>query len=308
MQIAITCPDPVLNSQARQYFTRHMRVLEQCTSSTQPEIQQQINALREAFSRDTSKPFELKQTLGMHSPVMDQHLLASAVPTQPMQQPVVGQNSSGSSWPLSNSEISPKTTNSASEYMQSFDAATASASMPSANVVAFNTSSFDIPSSAAYPTQNFSHVTGTAYQQPYSLERVPSNEQTPPVWDPSGIISQWNTAFGPQPNPPHTSPPTAQYTPASSASILRQPIPQQPVSAGMQASFYQPPAVAAIRPQAQQTSIPGAGYSTMPAVTPNMWQDAFTSAYVSGHGQKRFRDESVDLNGMYDPYGTKRRG
>jgi hypothetical protein len=292
-----------------------MRVLEQCTSSTQPEIQLQINALREAFSRDTSKPFELKHTLGMHSPVMDQHLMTSTIATQSIQQPAVSQTSSGPSWPLPNSDVSPKTTNPASDYMQSFNTAAATASMPGASAVAFNTSSFDIPSSTAYPTQNFSHVTNAAYQQPYSLERVPSNEQhTPPVWDPSGIFSQWNTAFGPQPNPQQPSPPAAQYTPAStsSASMLRQAMPQQPVSAGMQASFYQPPAAAAaVRPPPQHTSMPGSGYPGMPAVptvTPNMWQDAFTSAYVSGHGQKRFRDDSVDLNGIYDPYGAKRRG
>ena len=175
--------------------------------------------------------------------------------------------------------------------------------------MAFNTSSFDLPSSTAYPTQNFSHVTSTAYQQPYSLERVPSNEQsTTPVWDPSGIFSQWNTAFGPQPNPQQPSPPTTQYTPVSSASMMRQGMPQQPVSAGMAASFYQPPAAAAVRPPPQHTPIPSGPFPGMPTVTPNMWQDAFTSAYVSGHGQKRFRDESADLNGMYDPYGGKRRG
>jgi hypothetical protein len=288
-----------------------MRVLEQCTSSTQSEVQQQINALREAFSRDTSKPFELKHTLGMHSPVMDQHVMTSGITTQSMQQPAIIPSAAGQSWPLPHNEVSPKTTNSASDYMQSFDAATAGAPVPGASAVAFNTNSFNLPSSTTYPTQNFSHVANTAYQQPYALERVPSNEQhTPPVWDPSGIFSQWNTAFGPQPNPQQPSPPEVQYTPgSSSASLLRQPMPQQqPVSAGMAASFYQPPAAAAVRPPPQHTPVPGGTYSGMPTVTPNMWQDAFTSAYVSGHGQKRFRDESVDLTGIYDPYGTKRRG
>lgn len=285
-----------------------MRVLEQCTSSTQLEIQQQINALREAFSRDTSKPFELKHTLGMHSPVMDQHAVTNGITTQSMQQPAVMQSAVGQGWPLPHNDVSPKTTNPTSDYMQSFDATTASASMPGANPVAFNTNSFDLPSSTAYPTQNFSHVATTAYQQPYSLERVSSNEQsTTPVWDPSGIFSQWNTAFGPQPNPQQPSPPTAQYTPVSSASMMRQTMPQQPVSAGMAASFYQPPAVAAVRQQ-QQTPIQSGPFPGMPTVTPNMWQDAFTSAYVSGHGQKRFRDDTGDLNGVYDPYGGKRRG
>jgi hypothetical protein len=289
-----------------------MRVLEQCTSSTTPEIQQQIHALREAFSRDTNKPFELKLTLGMHSPVMDQHPVVNIAASQSMQQPVVSQPTSNPGWPLTTPDDPPKTVGAAAGYMQHYDAASATTSMPNPNAVTFNTSSFDIPTSTAYPAQNFSHVTNTAYQQPYSLERVPSNEQqTTPVWDPSGIFSQWNTAFGPQPAAPtQPSPPAAHYSqPTSAASLLRQPLPQQPVSAGMQASFYQPPvATAALRGQPQQTQIPAAGFAPMPTVTPNMWQDAFTSAYVSGHGQKRYRDASVDLTGVYDPYGAKRRG
>jgi hypothetical protein len=260
-----------------------MRVLEQCTSSTTPEIQQQIHALREAFSRDTSKPFELKLTLGMHSPVMDQHTLVNIAVSQSIQPPVVSQPSSNPGWPLTNNDDPPKPVGTAPGYMQHYDATSATTSMPNPNAVTFNTSSFDIPTSTAYPAQNFSHVTNPAYQQPYSLERVPSNEQqTAPVWDPSGIFSQWNTAFGPQPAPTQPSPPAAQYS--------------------------QPVATAALRGQQQQPPMPGAGFTPMPTVTPNMWQDAFTSAYVSGHGQKRYRDESVDLTGVYDPYGAKRRG
>jgi hypothetical protein len=290
-----------------------MRVLEQCTSSTTPEIQQQIHALREAFSRDTSKPFELKLTLGMHSPVMDQHTLVNIAVSQSMQQPVATQPSSNPGWPLTNNDDPPKPVGTAAGYMQHYDAASATTSMPNPNAVTFNTSSFDIATSTAYPAQNFSHVSNPAYQQqPYSLERVPSNEQqTAPVWDPSGIFSQWNTAFGPQPAPTQPSPPAAHYSqPTPGASLLRQPLPQQqPVSAGMQASFYQPPAATAALRGQQQAQMPPAGFSPMPTVTPNMWQDAFTSAYVSGHGQKRYRDEgSVDLTGVYDPYGAKRRG
>jgi hypothetical protein len=231
--------------------------------------------------------------------------------SQSIQLPVVNQPSSNPGWPLTNNDDPPKPVGTAPGYMQHYDAASATTSMPNPNAVTFNTSSFDIPTSTAYPAQNYSHVTNPAYQQPYSLERVPSNEQqTTPVWDPSGIFSQWNTAFGPQPAPTQPSPPAAQYSqPTPAASLLRQPLPQQPVSAGMQASFYQPPvAAAALRGQQQQPPMPGAGFTPMPTVTPNMWQDAFTSAYVSGHGQKRYRDESVDLTGVYDPYGTKRRG
>lgn len=246
----------------------------------------------------------------MHSPVMDQHVLVNIAASQPMQHPVAPQPSSNPGWPLTTDDSS-KTAGTSTGYMQPYDAASATASMPNPNAVTFNTSSFDIPTSTAYPAQNFSHVTNAAYQQPYSLERVPSNEQqNAPVWDPSGIFSQWNTAFGPQATPTQPSPPAAQYPqPTSTASVLRQPLPQQPVSAGMQASFYQPPVGStALRGQQQQTQVPGAGFTPMPTVTPNMWQDAFTSAYVSGHGQKRYREESVDLTGVYDPYGAKRRG
>jgi len=46
-----------------------MRVLEKCTSSwPMPDMQQQIDALREAFSADTRKPFVLKATFPYGSP------------------------------------------------------------------------------------------------------------------------------------------------------------------------------------------------------------------------------------------------
>jgi hypothetical protein len=68
-QVAMTSPDPDLNTDARDYFTRHMRILERCSSSwPMPDMQQQIDALREAFSADTRKPFVLKPTFPYGSP------------------------------------------------------------------------------------------------------------------------------------------------------------------------------------------------------------------------------------------------
>lgn len=68
-QVALTSPDPDLNSDAREYFTRHMRILEKCSSSwPMPDMQQQIDALREAFSADTRKPFVLKPSFPYGSP------------------------------------------------------------------------------------------------------------------------------------------------------------------------------------------------------------------------------------------------
>lgn len=68
-QVAITCPDPDLNNDAREFFVRHMRILEQCTRVLpMPEMLQQVNNLRQAFSADVTKPFELKPTFPFGSP------------------------------------------------------------------------------------------------------------------------------------------------------------------------------------------------------------------------------------------------
>jgi hypothetical protein len=74
LQASITSPDPELNSEARDYFARHMRILEQCTPHwPMPEVHAQINGLREAFSADTSQPFELKPSFPFGSP-SSQHI------------------------------------------------------------------------------------------------------------------------------------------------------------------------------------------------------------------------------------------
>jgi hypothetical protein len=65
-----------------------MRVLEHCLASSTPEMQGQINALREAFSADTTLPFELKATLGLRSPVMDNHSTPSSTHSDPTSAPV----------------------------------------------------------------------------------------------------------------------------------------------------------------------------------------------------------------------------
>lgn len=72
--MAITSPDPDLNSDAREYFTRHMRILERVMAAwPMPDMQKQIDAVREAFSADTSKPFVLKQSFPYGSPRSSNH-------------------------------------------------------------------------------------------------------------------------------------------------------------------------------------------------------------------------------------------
>ena len=69
VKVAITSPDPEFYTDARDYFTRHMRILEKCSQTWPlPEIEPQIESLRQAFSADTSRPFELRASFPYGSP------------------------------------------------------------------------------------------------------------------------------------------------------------------------------------------------------------------------------------------------
>ena len=70
----MTSPDPEFHHDARDFFTRHMRILEQCSSSwPMPEVQAQIDSLRIAFSADINRPFELKSSFPYGSPPEPYH-------------------------------------------------------------------------------------------------------------------------------------------------------------------------------------------------------------------------------------------
>ena len=165
------------------------------------------------------------------------------------------------------------------------------------------------PSTMAYPTTTYQmapnsfntgsmpHVTA-APQSAFPLEPVVNSEQPPaPVWDPSGIFQQWSTAFGGAPAP--------------------QPVPQPQVGGPRMPNASASGMHSQYSPTSQQTmygtqQVPNSGAAAIPettppipTVTPLMWQDAFTTAYVSGHGNKRYRDDGMDPN-SYNQY--KRRG
>ncbi|KKK23780.1 C6 finger domain protein [Aspergillus ochraceoroseus] len=87
--VAITSPDPDFHTDAREFFTRHMRILEICSSAwPMPEIQAQIDSLRLAFSANITRPFELKPTFPYGSPsepYQPSPTLDSQFPPQPSQ-------------------------------------------------------------------------------------------------------------------------------------------------------------------------------------------------------------------------------
>lgn len=279
-----------MNTQARQYFTRHMRVLEHCLPSSTAEMRVQINALREAFSADTTQPFELKPTLGLRSPTMEDHSTPESSNSAPTSVPTTLPNQTWSNMDAASS----KTMTPATEYGPPFDnmaghGMTGRPSLP-------HNGSYG---HSAYSGQSIPQVT-SASQIGYALEPVISGEQQTPVWDPSGIFNQWNTAFGGAQAPPsQPSPPDPRRMQPTSAPMMPN---QSPINTQQIYGTQQFP----VNPN---SVVPDATPPVMqPTVTPVMWQDAFTSAYVSGHGQKRYREASVDHTAYGHYSNNKRRG
>ncbi|KAG6000352.1 hypothetical protein E4U21_005561 [Claviceps maximensis] len=67
--VAIVSPDPDLNSDAREYFQRHMRLMETVMEAwPMPDLQKQVDAIREAFSADIRRPFVLRPSFPYGSP------------------------------------------------------------------------------------------------------------------------------------------------------------------------------------------------------------------------------------------------
>lgn len=265
-------------------------MLEHCIPNASAEMQTQIETLREAFSQDTSQPFQLKRALGLRSPSIESQSNSLVGVSEPQSTTLQGTGL----WPHLQDAQSSKTLSPASEYSQPFSDMQGQPAGP------LRTSSFDLlQMQGGYGTTNLQRVT-SAPQTSYALEPVISNEQTTPVWDPSGIFNQWNTAFGPPSVPSAAAQPTTSMpdprTQIASAHMLQQ-SQAMPSQQALYSSQQIPPTSNPMVPE----TVP-----SMPTVTPVMWQNAFATAYVSGHGHKRYRDESFDIN-VYDQY-QKRRG
>ena len=167
--------------------------------------------------------------------------------------------------------------------------------------VSLASNSYPMLAQADYNSTNLHRVT-SAPQQSYALTPVVSNEQTSPVWDPSGIFNQWHTAFGGQSQPSPSQPTRQSPVDYRSLPTSAPMIPQQQPTSG-QYPLYSAPQLQV--PQPRTTAALPEQVPSMPTVTPNMWHDAFTNAYVSGYGNKRNREESVDMS-AYNPYQRRR--
>ncbi|KAJ5915351.1 hypothetical protein N7466_011284 [Penicillium verhagenii] len=187
--VAITSPDPEFNSDAREFFTRHMRILERCSTAwPMPEIQAQIDSLRLAFSADTNRSFELKPSFPYGSPSEGYQ------PSPPMDahyHPHLGQVSS---------------------HVQSR--------------VGFNTHPITPPISAGAEdsksdTSSQLQSLGMVPHQPpttHPLDQPLVDENT---WDPTRIINQWDMAFSVNPSTVSAnSPPMQMSNPAQPMSNM----------------------------------------------------------------------------------------
>ena len=252
-----------------------MRLLEVCTPAWPAEdMQAQILSLRQAFSADISKPFELKSNFPYSSPAPQ--LSHTPPPIEiPYERPNITSHPSQDQTQFHSTPMTPPISAGHDDPNDGSMAATSltmlaagrSASMPGSQIGDDNTS--------WNPTRIFEYA-GKSLTDDSLVGRKIANVQQ----------SQWHTAFGTPPPthitiPPGGNIPQPPYSPtASTVSHDLSHIPQQqfPVSSSMSPTpqmqahhgTYSPP-----------TSNPN------PYVTPTMWQDTVANAYVPSNELKR---------------------
>jgi len=257
-----------------------MRILETCTPSwPMPEMQQQVNNLRQAFSADVTKPFELKPTFPFGSPQVPPQsspssnpgTFRSRLPSQqsPLEQPgQVKYHAHPITPPIS-----------ASDHDTTADS-------PVAQSLVMMASGQRAPQSA----------TGLQMQEPVQ-------------WNPQRIFecvfvllpycflhtwltrhSQWNVAFGTPPSSTASqSSPPLRRPPTGNAYELRTPQETNQPNYPMPNVSPQPNSL-----PGAQSQLPTSSYATPGAtyVTPTMWQEVVASSFP-GDGLKRRWDHGA---------------
>ncbi|OAK93543.1 hypothetical protein IQ06DRAFT_93612 [Phaeosphaeriaceae sp. SRC1lsM3a] len=268
--VAITCPDPDIHGDARDFFIRHMRILETCGPSFPiPEMQQQVNSLRQAFSADITKPFEMK-------------------PTFPFGSPQVASQSS----PLSNH----------GSYRSRHPSQTSPLEQP--GQVNYHAHPITPPISASDRDAKADSPVAQSLVMMASGQRAPAPShgmqmQEPAQWNPQRIFDQWNVAFGtPPPSATsQTSPPLRPGPPGNNNFDMR--TPQDPSQSNYNLASASPQS--AVMPGAASQLPPSTGYaSNNPSyVTPSMWQEVVASSFPDGlkrrwdHGGSSVPDQQM---------------
>ncbi|PTB74556.1 hypothetical protein M440DRAFT_1440022 [Trichoderma longibrachiatum ATCC 18648] len=242
--VAIVSPDPDLHTDARQFFTRHMRIMEKVMEAwPMPELQRQIDAVREAFSADVRKPFALKPSFPYGSP----HPSHSASPpgyraaqrAGSMEQAL--DSSGGQTVSYLSHPISPPISNGPLDSKSDSPSAQSLVMMPQA--------------------------VGPGISQNMALPEQPA-------WNPAKIFEQWNTTFGtPAQSDPNPVSPASSLNMSSSSGAPEVPTiddvhaVNSSLSAGSQHSI----------PPHQYAAAPVPTF-----ITPAMWQQSVASVYEGG--------------------------
>ncbi|KAL7778992.1 hypothetical protein CFE70_008495 [Pyrenophora teres f. teres 0-1] len=267
--VAVTCPDPDINHEARDFFVRHVRILETMSPHfPMPEMQQQVNSLRQAFSADCSKPFELKPTFPFGSPQV-------APQTSPMSQ-------HGSYRPRHPSHPSPLEQPGQVNYH--------------AHPITPPISASDRGSKADSPVAQSLVMMASGHRgpQPNSSMQLPDNAH----WNPQRIFDQWNVAFG---TPPPTSA-SSQSSPPLRPNPSGNDYDLRPAQGGMQTNYQMSntsPSPSNVHGPPGQMP-PSSTYANAAPVyvTPTMWQEAVASSLPDGlkrrwDGNSAMADQSM---------------
>ncbi|KAK1255132.1 hypothetical protein MKX08_009127 [Trichoderma sp. CBMAI-0020] len=242
--VAIVSPDPDLHTDAREFFARHMRIMETVMEAwPMPELRRQIDAVREAFSADIRKPFVLKPSFPYGSP----HPSHSASPPA-----FRGMERAGS-------------------MEQVLDTS-------GTQTVSYISHPISPPiSTGGLDSKSDSPSAQSLVMMPQTVgPGMPPNMTMPeqPAWNPAKIFEQWNTTFG---TPAHTEP--NPVSPASSLNIASSSgAPEIPSLDDIQAvnSSLPPGSQHSISPQ-QYAAAPVPNF-----VTPAMWQESVANVYEGG--------------------------
>ena len=318
--IAICSPDTEFNSDARDYFVRHMRILERCVSAWQmPETEAQINGLRAAFSADLDKPFQLRESFPMGTPPGDSQASPAQLvpagqsqthPAQNMQQGVgslPSQQQQQQHHPL----MIPAYPNQQMAQMQQQGSYLAT---PPVSAVSGDSKPQSPQSYHDYDVhqQNFQSLSQNSY---YQAAIIPEQ----PQWNPTPIIDQFSTAFAipasalaPPSSYNSSSPnhaPTSAHsytTPSPSFAAGTYPPPQQPQRQPQ--PYYQQSPHQVQQPQHPQHPYIDTAHAA--AVAASMQQQQTPQSanpYISGGGYVTPRQWQQSVASVYDPGGLKRR-
>jgi hypothetical protein len=250
--VALTSPDPELNHDARDYFTRHMRILEKTMPSWPlPEMLKQIDAVREAFSVDIRKPFVLKPSFPYGSPHPSHPSPPRAASFKP---PMLR-------------------TGSIDQGLDSHLGQHSQVSYANHPITPISTASGDNKSDSSPGVQALGILSpGQGSQAPQLPQGLSLAD--PPTWNPSRIFDQWNTTFGTPPQPE----PSSMATQSSSLSVPSSSgAPEVPTSQDIQIATASLPTISQALPPVQYSAPPPQTF-----VTPAMWQESVASVYEGG--------------------------